>query len=605
MIEFKLLGSVDLVVDGRTVDVGPAKQRGILAALLVEPDRPISMDVLVDRVWDAPPESARNSIYTYMTRLRRILRTATAHFETPVDIHRDHGGYRVLAPVGAVDLAGFRELVGRARALRADDPVRSRLLTQALGMWRGEPLAGVDSDWARRFRDSLAPLRHEAITEWADAELRQGHHKLVADGIREALVESPLAEDLHERLLEAYHLDNRGAQALSHYDRMRRTFASELGVDPSPRLRALHGRLLGGQSAPETAPVVPISSRRRSDALVRETSPAHTWFRGRAADIERVRHALSEDTGHGIRPVLITGGPGIGKSALASRVAELTYDRFPGGVVQVSLGGCTATPVDPIVVLERLLRDLGEPVPADPAARGERFRAAVARRRMLVVLDDAASDAQIAPLLTSDPNGATLITSRIAVGTTSVRRVVLRELPMSESVEVFEAVLGADRVRAEEWATSALARCCSGIPLALQAVAARLAARPRWTITQQLARLSDEDRRLREYSYGTLDISHSIDVSVDRLTPCATAVLRHLGATLSPRELFTTVTLPGLANGAGADALDELVDAHLLSVVRYADGTRPDYTMLEIHRLYAKRLSRRDAVADPAEALLA
>ncbi|MFB8008428.1 BTAD domain-containing putative transcriptional regulator [Nocardia sp. NPDC056000] len=643
MIEFRLLGSVELLVDGRIVDLGPSKQRGIVAALLAEPDQTISTDTLVARVWDAPPETIRNSVYTYMTRLRRILRTAGGRAGATPEIRRVHGSYRLEAPPNSIDLSVFRDLVARARALALDDPARAQTLSRALALWRGEPLAGLDSDWVRRFRDSLRQLRHEVIAEWADAELRLGNPKPVAADLRKALLEHPLAEDLHERLLRAYHLDNRGAEALSHYDRLRRTLATELGVDPGPRLRELHAQLLratetapgeaisrgetaaprsesapraestasaaevtvapGVKSAAEVTPAPEATSAPGPDRAVAEDSAsgathgpdilASNGFRGRSAEIEQVRCALAERSGTTARPVLITGSPGIGKSALAVRVAELVAEQFPDGVLRAELGGSTATPADPAQIVALLLDALGVPaaaLPADLPARAARYRAELAERRVLVVLDDAASTAQLAPLLAPGPGSATLITSRFMLPAKSFRTVVLRELPMAESLEMLSAIVGPDRVAAEEWATTALIRCCSGIPLALHAVGSRLAARPDWTITQQLGRMSEEQRRLREFAYGTADIRDGITSTVRRLGPSATRALHHLGATLSPRERFSTVTLPGLADPAAA--LEELLEAHLLTVADH-DGARPQYVMLEIHRLFAKHLMPR------------
>ncbi|WP_433683301.1 AfsR/SARP family transcriptional regulator [Nocardia sp. CA-119907] len=278
---------MELVVDGMTIDLGPSEQRGIIAAMLAEPERPISTEALVDRVWDDPPDTVRHSVYTYMTRLRRILRTATAHSEETAAIGRTVGGYRLDVDPHRIDLFGFRRLLNRSRAMDADHPDRAGLLTLALGMWRGEPLAGLDSDWALRFRESLRQLRHEALVEWADASLRLGQLKVVATELRKALLESPLAEDLHQRLLTSYYLDNRGAEALSHYDRMRRRFAAELGVDPGQRLRELHELLLGKQE-PNTIAVIPVSPRRAEPP-----SPANA-FRGRTVEIARMQRLLAE-----------------------------------------------------------------------------------------------------------------------------------------------------------------------------------------------------------------------------------------------------------------------------------------------------------------------
>lgn len=592
MIEFRLLGSVELVVDGKTIDLGPSKQRGIIAAMLAEPERPISTEALVDRVWDDPPDTVRHSVYTYMTRLRRILRTATAYSEETAAIGRTVGGYRLDVDPNRIDLFEFRRLLNRSRAMDANHPDRADLLASALASWRGEPLAGLDSDWALRFRESLRQLRHEALVEWADASLRLGQLKVVAAELRKALLESPLADDLHQRLLTAYYLDNRGAEALSHYDRMRRRFAAELGVDPGPRLRELHELLLGRQES-NTTVVMPISPRHAAPTL-----PANT-FRGRTTEIACIQRTLAEPSAPA---VLITGGPGIGKSALADHLTNLLRDRFPDGVLHVDLGG-TTTPAASSDVLEQLLHQLEiTHIPTDLAARRARYLDALSERRMLVVLDDAATDTQLTPLLPVGPQSATLVTSRISLGPPNIHRVVLNELSMSESIEVLEAVLGPDRVRAEEWAVSALTRCCSGIPLALRAVAARLTARPHWTIVEQLGRMSDEEQRLNEFTYGPYDIRRSLAATVDRLTPTTAAVYHHLGTVLTPRELFNSVALP---TGTDLSALNELLAAHLISVAPSPNTSHLHYTMLEIHRLYAKQLATRALVADPPEAILA
>ncbi|WP_433683300.1 NB-ARC domain-containing protein [Nocardia sp. CA-119907] len=194
-----------------------------------------------------------------------------------------------------------------------------------------------------------------------------------------------------------------------------------------------------------------------------------------------------------------------------------------------------AVPPPPADVLEQLLGQLEiTDIPIDLAARSARYRAALSERRMLVVLDDAATDSQLTPLLPVGPQSAIFITSRISLGPANIHRMVLNELTMAESIEVLEAILGPDRVRAEEWAVSALTRCCSGIPLALRAVAARLTARPHWTIVEQLGRMSDEEQRLNEFTYGPYDIRRTLATTVNRLTPAATAVYHHLGTVLPP-----------------------------------------------------------------------
>ena len=161
MADLRLLGPVQFWVAHKPVDVGPAKQRTVLAVLLVDAGRPVATDTLIDRVWgESPPASSRNGLYSYVARLRRVLRQASLG-AAPVLLEYVPGGYRLDIDRHRVDLHQFHHLIEQAQRPGVTDEQRSSILEQANRLWRGEPLAGLSGEWAARTRDLLAQQRLE------------------------------------------------------------------------------------------------------------------------------------------------------------------------------------------------------------------------------------------------------------------------------------------------------------------------------------------------------------------------------------------------------------------------------------------------------------
>ncbi|WP_196054560.1 AfsR/SARP family transcriptional regulator [Nocardia aurantiaca] len=600
MIQFKLLGPVQLHVHGKIVDLGPPRQCSLLAALLVDPGRPLSIDTLIDRVWgDSPPVAARDAVYTYVARLRGLLTEATAGTDAPpVQVNRGSGGYLVSTPPGSVDLWHFMDLVDRARATDIDDPGRVEQLAAGLNLWNGSAMTGLDSEWARRLSESLHRLKHDVTADWADAEFRRGNHSLVINRLQTALLDEPLAEGLQERLIRAYFLNGETAQALRQYELTRRLIADELGADPSPSMRELHSRILRGDPPAMEAPVPPTVTvraestghRPRGLAVAPDTLPlAPLGFSGRDTELATLTGMLTDDPAP--RPVLVTGGAGVGKTALVLQAADCLRDQFPGGLLYADLADGSST--TPETVLGRLLTALGIPADAMPENLAERvnlYRARLARRRALVILDNAATEAQIIPLLPAGGASTALITSRFALGLTTVRTFVLHELSRTQGLQMLVATVGRARVLPEWEDAGTVADHCSGIPLALRAVACRMTARPHWTFARMLARISDEQRRLELVSYQALDMRASLDLTFERLDGIAARLFRELGRRMPGGTDFTAPELPGLSADEVEDAMDRLVDAYLLSEVGRDDTDRTIYRMLDIHRIYAKHL---------------
>ena len=607
-MELRILGSIELWTGSALADLGPARQRSILGVLLVDPERPVSLESLVDRVWgERPPAGVRNVVHTYITRLRRALARASVGLAEPISLVRTPAGYQVSADPGTVDLVRFRRLLKGARQEGLGDPERSVLLQQALHLWRGDALGGMQSDWAARLRETLRQLHHEALSAWADAEIRLERPGAVLAELRAALLTDPLSEQLCERLMLALYLEGRSVDALEYYQSMRRLIAKELGTDPSRRLQRLYESILRGEAvepvpAPEPAgPVVHAVGSVR--AVVRPVAPVPQMlpldlpdFTGRERELDVIARTLTQPSGSQPPAVVVVGGGGVGKTALAVHLGHRLRSAFPDGQLYAALRGNGARSADPHAVLGRLLRALGtdpEQLPVDPDERAEVFRLALAGRQVLLTLDDAVDDAQVQALLPGSADTAVLITSRGRLSTPLGARVVrLPDLPHGHSVRLLARMLGSERVSREPAAAAAIARYCGGLPLALRAAAERLNTRPHWSLSRYAERLGDEARRLDELAHSSLSVRASFTASYNALPEDARAALACLGD-LEVSEFDAHVACPVLGKDFAAveDACEQLVEAHFLSVAEPGGAEGPTRYRLEgLQRSFAQEL---------------
>src|SRR6185312_7270809 len=227
--------------------IGHTRQRCVLAALLVDVNRPVPVDQLLDRVWaDEPPHRARNALAGYLSRLRSRLESGAG-----VAIAREPGGYMLTTDERSVDLHRFRQLAGAARAT-ANPIEAATLFDRALALWRGEPFGSLDTPWVNDVRTALVAERFAAWLDRNDAALRAGRHAELLAEVAAALVAHPLDERLAGQLMLAQYHSGRQADALDTYRQMRDRLADELGVDPSPMLREVHQRILQGGLMVET-----------------------------------------------------------------------------------------------------------------------------------------------------------------------------------------------------------------------------------------------------------------------------------------------------------------------------------------------------------------
>lgn len=291
-VVFGLLGEVEVRVDSRVVDVGHARQRCVLAVLAVEANRVVSVDTLVMRVWgDRAPQRARETLYNYVSRLRRALGPVSE-----VGLTRAPGGYVLTVNPMVVDVHRFHHLVVQARA--ADDADRALVLfEQALGLWRGEPLAGVDTAWVNALRDALERDRFAAELDCTDLYLRRGQHNWLLGKLTTRAQAHPLDERVAGQLMLALYQCGRQAEALDHFQRLRKQLAEELGIDPSPRLQQRYEQIL--HSDPTLTDSLAADMVSGSQPVPRQL-PAYTrHFVGRVAELHQLGTLLDTAGGGG------------------------------------------------------------------------------------------------------------------------------------------------------------------------------------------------------------------------------------------------------------------------------------------------------------------
>jgi DNA-binding SARP family transcriptional activator/Tfp pilus assembly protein PilF len=606
-VEFRLLGEIDALLDGRPADIGHARQRCVLAVLLVEANGLVSVAQLAERVWAGhPPLRAAGTLYSYLSRLRRALRAAA-----DVALVYRSGGYQLTVDPAAVDMHRFRALLRRAAAAGAGEHAVD-LLEQALALWRGEPFAGLDTPWLNAVRDTLEAERLVAALELADLALGHGHHARLMPELAARAAAHPLDERVAGHYMLAAYRCGRAAEALAHYRELRHRLAEELGSDPGPALQELHQRILAADPALATARAKGAAPAGRS-TLPRQL-PAHTpCFVGRLEELGQLDQLLDATGQHpgtaGIS--VITGTAGIGKTTLAVHWAHRVADRFPDGQLYVNLRGFdpAGVPVRPEEALRGFLDAFEVPserLPTGLDPRAAQYRSLLAGRKVLVVLDNARDAEQIRPLLPGSPGCFVVVTSRNhlagLVAREGGRPLALDALSRAEAAALLAGHLGPERAAAEPGAVAALIGFCALLPLALAIVAARAAVNPGASLGMLADDLRDAHTRLDSLDAGDPDsrVRTVFSWSYQHLAVAAARLFRLLGVHPGPHiSLAAAASLAGIAPGPAREALATLAGAHLVT-----ERVRGRFGFHDLLRAYAAdRAEAQDSVAGRREAL--
>lgn len=580
-MRFRILGPLQIGADLDERAITAGRDRVVVSMLLLHPGRVVSVDELLDAVWpDGPPATARNQLQACVSRLRRALPAGA--------IITDPAGYGIRVGDDDLDALRFTHLTAEARAQAevAPDDARRRFRT-ALQLWRGPALAGIDAVAVRQGAAVLDEQRATAIEDWVDLELSGGRERdLIAELV--GLVERfPFRERLRGQLMTALYRAGRKAEALAEYRQVCAVLGDQLGMEPGPQLQDLYRRM--------AADAVAASGDRPTVDAVRCLPRAVGDFTGRGGIVTALCAAIDSAPPGPVIEV-IDGMAGIGKTALAVHLAGLVGDRYPDAHLFVDLHGHSdRSPTEPAAALVTLLRQLGltpDRIPADLDERMALWRAELAKRRALVVLDNATGSAQVRPLLPGSNGCLVLVTSRRRLtGIDGVRPTSIPVLTETEGVDLLSRIVGA-RVAAEPDAALEVVRRCGALPLAIRLAGARLAHRPWWHVSDLVRRL--DEAVLPALAAEDRTVASAFALSYGQLDPAAQRLFVLLGIHPDPRfDALSVAALADLELSAAQDLLDVFVDLHL--VEEPGPGL---YRLHDLMREYAAILAEADRAGD-------
>ncbi|NES31780.1 hypothetical protein GCE86_24270 [Micromonospora terminaliae] len=568
-----MLGSLEAWDRAGGLAIGGTRTRCILAALLLESDRVVSVSRLVEATWDDPPGSARVQAQNRVGSLRRLFRTVTAGPQ----IQTAGTGYLLSLGEWELDLHRYHQEIAHADALEREGRMAeaSDALRTALNLWRGAALDGLPTSALQATAMQLEEHRLGTLERHLHLDLGLGRHRELIPDLTTLVGAHPYREGLHALLMLTLYRSGRQTEALQAYHRVRKLLNEQIGIEPGERLRTLHESLVRG----EDASVPPPGARDLEQVTVQaavvpcELPPDITGFTGRAHALSQLDRLL-EATGS--QPAaIITGTAGVGKTALAVHWARRAASHFPDGQIHVDLRGHAAGPsLSASEALGMLLRSLGVPpdrMPADLHAAAPLYRSTLAGKRILVVIDNVRSSEQVRPLLPGSPGCLLLVTSRNRLTGLAARdgasNICLDVLAPTEAVTLIETLLGEDRVRAEFDATVELAALCAHLPLALRIVTAQLNQRPGRRIADLVTELRAENRLafLAADDDDETAVPIALDRSYNAVAPAAQRLFRLLGALAS--DDFSANSIASLTNDDPANVLlllDRLASAHLI-----------------------------------------
>jgi DNA-binding SARP family transcriptional activator/tetratricopeptide (TPR) repeat protein len=603
-MEFRILGPLyaDAGTGRGAALIRQPLLQSALAVLLLRANRPCPRSMLVEALWASePPGSPDAALRVCISRLRRCLGDCAGRLESigppggRAPGHRQQRGYMMTVRPGELDVDEFTDLVaqGQAELDAGNAAAAATSLVHALALWGDPPLPDLpESEIIASDLERLTNLREAAVDTLIEARLAAGDIEQVLGQLRAIVAANPGRERVYDQLMRGYHALGMRKEALDVYQVARRAMREQQGTEPGQALAVLHKRILAEEMASESAAHLSAISLTVPMLLGWQSPAPPSDFVGRRTEIAAIIDGLS---GPSVPVTVVTGGPGVGKSATVASAALQLRQRFSDGQLFAELGGVEHAR-DPQDVLSEMLRAMGIParsIPQPGPARAAMYRSLLAGRKVLVIADDAATAAQVRLLVPAASGAAVLVTSRGRLsGLAGAATVELGGLPDVDALALLGRAAGADRVAAEPGAARAIVAACGGLPLALRLAATTLAFRPGLTL-----------RRVAEELSGprVLDVLSVEDTSV-RATIGAS--YRALPAAGRAAVSMASATMPGdipawaLAELADGDVADRLTTVGLLMPVQ-SEAFGRSYRMHPLTRAFLREHEppERDAAA--------
>jgi len=611
-VEFKILGPLEIAAGSERLELGGSRQQIVAAMLLLSPNRVVTMDRLLEAIYgeDLPPTS-RSQAQISISNLRRMF---AARSSTPIISTHPHG-YIINVGAGELDLQRFEDLIAAGREARDARSLKTAVASyrDALRLWRGAALDGIDSSLIRAAASRLDEQRITINEDRIQLELELGRHRELVGELGELIHEYPLRERLRGQLMLALYRCDRMAEALQVYRQARQAMIDELGLEPGERLQQLERAILNADPSlnppPEVITIAPVRTRVPSLLPIDIAD-----FTGRSEQVTRIgRHLVSPAAEASARQavpvVVVVGKGGVGKTSIAVHAAHGMASHFTDGQLFADLHGWAAHPVGPMQVLERFLRVLGvssAQIPEGLDERAEVYRSLLSDRKILVVLDDAASESSVRPLLPGSGGASVLVTSRRRLpGIPGAVHIELDVFDAEKSLDLLASIIGSERVESQREMAEAVAERCGFLPLALRIAGARLHARPHWSIQQLADRLADDSQRLDELKHGDMGVRPSISLSYDSTSQEAKRLFRRLAILDMPTfPAWMSAALLDQPIARAEELLDDLVSSRLVETVGTGVGSYSHYRIHDLIRVFAReRLVAEEPVADRNGAL--
>jgi len=607
-VEFRLLGTIEVVINDKAVTIAAPRQQIALALLLLEAGHVVSVDRMIDAIWgDQPPRTARSQVQITVSALRRLLGESVIATRPP--------GYLIKVSPEHIDVACFERLTASATSAIGEQRVDEarRGLRAALALWRGAALDGVESEPVKTAATRLNELRVSTYQDCLELELQLGRHQDIIGELTELVAAHPLNERFRCQLMLALYRVGRQADALETFRVGREMLRDELGLDPSAELCSIEQAILTRDvrlDLPGARPFAGLPGPTAAVPVPRQLPRTISDFTGREEILAEISHIVTGADTIGcpleVPVVVLNGRGGAGKTALAVRAGHLVSSEFPDGQLYVQLRQEMSSST--ALLLEQLLQSLGvhpDVMPPDVEGRMAVYRSALAGLRVLVVIDGARRKNDIVPFLPGTSGCAAIVTcGQQVTELEGVHHLHVGPLKAQSANRLLRTLIGARWVDAEPDATWELIRLCEGVPLALRIVAAKLRVRPHWPISHMVRQLRDEATRLDELAFEGASIRVTIAMAYDSLGKRAQQLLRLLSL-IDTADFASWVGAPLLDADIGCAEylLEQLVASYLVEATVRDDGV-VRFHLHDLVRIYAvERCAEDESTAGRLDAM--